>query len=431
MLGIVSSRREGESVLDLKPDDARCRASNLAGDPSPSQVTGWRVPGGSEAPDAATTTTIEESVCSSAVKAVIDTDAPLVVAPAETGSTATRPMKSRFGATTLAASANGSETRWLPCVRGVVSATEVASSVGTDYVITEAADHAARAGIIKAGGRVIAVHERKDPGRLVGLLPINSDQDQSYFIGDVGDPVIRLDDYEEQYFGTKENVERAEQPRERESPVTAQGDFTRVSGDHCQFCDQVLRGYEFASCGNCGQVGCSRYCIRDGLCPNCVARQTPQISPADRFKIARRSPQRQGRQQDLKFSGDAITCCFSDATSDVIANVVRIELPATEDNRRDEDLPEDARIRTPGAGVGANPRVRDPHVDPDATAAADRTASGREPERPERRLEHYAMFMLPEPPRPDPSETLVRFLTAAPERPVPQSAPTAAPFPEF
>ncbi len=40
---------------------------------------------------------------------------------------------------------------------------------------------------------------------------------------------------------------------------------------------------------------------------------------------ARRSPQWQGRQQDLTFSGDAIMCCFSDATFDVIANVVWIE----------------------------------------------------------------------------------------------------------
>ena len=94
---------------------------------------------------------------------------PLVVAPAETGSTATRLMKSRSGAATLAASANGSETRWLPCVRGVVSATEVASSVGTDFVITEAVNHAVKAAIVKAGSQVIAVHEQKDPGRPGGL----------------------------------------------------------------------------------------------------------------------------------------------------------------------------------------------------------------------------------------------------------------------
>ena len=81
---------------------------------------------------------------------------------------------------------------------------------------------------------------------------LGSDHDQSYFIGDVRDPAVSLDDYEEQYFGAKENVERAERPRERESLVTAQSASTRVSEDHCQFCDQVLRGYEFASCENCG-----------------------------------------------------------------------------------------------------------------------------------------------------------------------------------
>ena len=138
MLGVVSSRREGESALDPKPDDTRCRVSSLAGDSSPSQVTGRRVPGGSKVPDAATTTTVEESVCSSAVKAVIDTDAPLVAALTGTGRTATTLVKYRSRATTLGASANGSEIRRLPCVRGVVSATEVASSAGTDFVITEA-----------------------------------------------------------------------------------------------------------------------------------------------------------------------------------------------------------------------------------------------------------------------------------------------------
>ncbi len=129
--------------------------------------------------------------------------------------------------------------------------------MGTDFVITEAVNHAANAGIVKAGGQVIAVHEQKDSGRPGGLLPISSDHDQFYFTGDVCDPAISLDDYEDQYFGVKENVERAERPRERESLVTAHSASTRVSEDHCQFCDLVLRSYEFASCENCWQIGCS------------------------------------------------------------------------------------------------------------------------------------------------------------------------------
>merc|ERR1712194_950955 len=82
-----------------------------------------------------------ESVCSSAVKAAMDTNAPLILALTETGHTARMLAKYRPEATILAVSANGSTIRQLLCVRGVISM-ETASFVGTDSVITKGLNYA-------------------------------------------------------------------------------------------------------------------------------------------------------------------------------------------------------------------------------------------------------------------------------------------------
>jgi len=102
-----------------------------------------------------------ESVCASAVKAAMDTDAPLILALTETGHTARMLAKYKPGATILAVSANGSTIRQLLCVRGVISM-ETASFVGTDSVITKGLNYALKVGLVKAGQTVIAVHGQKE-----------------------------------------------------------------------------------------------------------------------------------------------------------------------------------------------------------------------------------------------------------------------------
>ena len=50
-----------------------------------------------------------------------------------------------------------------------------------------------------------------------------SGHDQSYFIGDVRDPAVNLDDYEEEYFSAKEDAARAKWPREQEGKRGPEG----------------------------------------------------------------------------------------------------------------------------------------------------------------------------------------------------------------
>merc|ERR1712007_386375 len=61
-----------------------------------------------------------ESVCSSAVKACVDSDAPLIVVLTETGHSARMVAKYRPKAVILAISASETTVRQLLCVRGVV-----------------------------------------------------------------------------------------------------------------------------------------------------------------------------------------------------------------------------------------------------------------------------------------------------------------------
>jgi len=102
-----------------------------------------------------------ESICSSAVKATIDSDSPLIVALTETGHTARTIAKYRPKAPILAISASETTTRQLLCVRGVIPIT-TASFVGTDSVIQKALTRAKNDGMVKSGDSVVAVHGQRE-----------------------------------------------------------------------------------------------------------------------------------------------------------------------------------------------------------------------------------------------------------------------------
>jgi pyruvate kinase len=102
-----------------------------------------------------------ESVCSSAVKACLDSDAKLILALTETGATARMIAKYRPEATILAITASESTARQLLCVRGVVPLL-TASFVGTDSVITKGIAKAKADGMVKSGDSVVAVHGTKE-----------------------------------------------------------------------------------------------------------------------------------------------------------------------------------------------------------------------------------------------------------------------------
>jgi len=102
-----------------------------------------------------------ESICSSAVKATVDSNCPLIIALTETGSTARMIAKYRPKATILAISASETTVRQLLCVRGVVPML-TASFVGTDSVIKKALDKAKSDGMVKSGDHVVAVHGQRE-----------------------------------------------------------------------------------------------------------------------------------------------------------------------------------------------------------------------------------------------------------------------------
>merc|ERR1712154_116928 len=107
-----------------------------------------------------------ESVCSSAVKATIDSNLPLIVVLTETGHTAKGIAKYRPRAPILAISASETSVRQLQCVRGVTPIL-TASFVGTDAVITKALEQAKELGLVKTGDCVVAVHGQREesPGQ--------------------------------------------------------------------------------------------------------------------------------------------------------------------------------------------------------------------------------------------------------------------------
>merc|ERR1711879_386618 len=98
-----------------------------------------------------------ESIASSAVKATIDSECPLIVALTETGHTAVAIAKYRPRATILAITASESTVRQLLCVRGVVPFL-TASFVGTDSVIKKALSRAKNDGMVSSGDCIVAVH---------------------------------------------------------------------------------------------------------------------------------------------------------------------------------------------------------------------------------------------------------------------------------
>jgi len=102
-----------------------------------------------------------ESICSSAVKAGIDSDAKLILALTETGHTARIVAKYRPKSVILAISASETTCRQLLCVRGVVPML-TASFVGTDSVIAKGLAKAKADGLVKTGDVVIAVHGQRE-----------------------------------------------------------------------------------------------------------------------------------------------------------------------------------------------------------------------------------------------------------------------------
>merc|ERR1719162_1110330 len=102
-----------------------------------------------------------ESVCSSAVKATIDSACPLIVVLTETGHTARAIAKYRPRAPILAISASEATVRQLLCVRGVVPVL-TASFVGTDAVIAKALEKAKLQGMVKSGDCDVAIHGQRE-----------------------------------------------------------------------------------------------------------------------------------------------------------------------------------------------------------------------------------------------------------------------------
>jgi len=102
-----------------------------------------------------------ESICSSAVKATIESNCPLIIALTETGHTARVIAKYRPRATILAISASETTVRQLQCVRGIVPML-TASFVGTDSVINKAVAKAKADGMVKSGDVVVAVHGQRE-----------------------------------------------------------------------------------------------------------------------------------------------------------------------------------------------------------------------------------------------------------------------------
>merc|ERR1740121_2787740 len=101
-----------------------------------------------------------ESVCSSAVKASIDANCPLLVVLTETGGTALSIAKYRPRVPILAICASETTIRQLQVVRGVVPML-TASFVGTDSVIAKAVTKAKNDGMVKAGDCAVAVHGQR------------------------------------------------------------------------------------------------------------------------------------------------------------------------------------------------------------------------------------------------------------------------------
>jgi len=102
-----------------------------------------------------------ESVCSSAVKATMDSESPLIVVLTETGNTAQMIAKYRPKAPILAITVSEQTVRQLLCIRGVVPML-TASFVGTDQVIQKAIARAKDDGMVKTGDAVVSIHGQRE-----------------------------------------------------------------------------------------------------------------------------------------------------------------------------------------------------------------------------------------------------------------------------
>jgi pyruvate kinase len=102
-----------------------------------------------------------ESICSSAVKASIESDAKLILALTETGHTARIVAKYRPKPVILAITASETACRQMLCVRGVMPML-TASFVGTDSVIAKGLAKAKADGLVKPGDIVVAVHGQRE-----------------------------------------------------------------------------------------------------------------------------------------------------------------------------------------------------------------------------------------------------------------------------
>jgi len=107
-----------------------------------------------------------ESVCSSAVKTIVDSQCPLIIALTETGQTARLIAKYRPKCPVLAITASETTVRQLLASRGVIPML-TASFQGTDSVIAKALNRAKEQGMVKSGECVVAIHGQKEecPGQ--------------------------------------------------------------------------------------------------------------------------------------------------------------------------------------------------------------------------------------------------------------------------
>jgi pyruvate kinase len=117
-----------------------------------------------------------ESVCSSAVKAVVDSGCKMIVALTETGQTARLIAKYRPSCPILAITASDSTARRMLAFRGVTPML-TASFQGTDSVVAKALKQAKEMEMVKPGDWVVAIHGQKEecPGQsnLMKLVQIS------------------------------------------------------------------------------------------------------------------------------------------------------------------------------------------------------------------------------------------------------------------
>eukprot|EP00439_Symbiodinium_sp_Y106_P026986 s4417_g3.t1 len=102
-----------------------------------------------------------ESVCSSAVKACVDSKCPLIIALSETGTTARLIAKYRPESPILCITASETNLRQLLAIRGVIPIL-TASFQGTDSVIAKALTRAKEHNMVKSGDIIVAVHGQKE-----------------------------------------------------------------------------------------------------------------------------------------------------------------------------------------------------------------------------------------------------------------------------